>query len=76
MSGQVLIFLEYSPPHSSNLLIRIHKHKSFASVQTFKTKVWSSSMSLEEKFEALMKSYQSVLTSNRDVQWRLEETEG
>ena len=34
------------------------------------------SMSLEEKFEVLMKSYQTISSSNLDLQRRLDESEG
>jgi len=33
-------------------------------------------MSLEEKYEALMKSYQGTSSTNQDLQRRLDETEG
>jgi len=33
-------------------------------------------MSLEEKFEALMKSYQTISSSNQELQWRLDESKG
>jgi len=33
-------------------------------------------MSLEEKYEELLKSYQRISTSNQDLQQRLEETKG
>ena len=36
----------------------------------------TSSMSLEEKFEAPMKSYKFVSTSNQDLQRSLEESKG
>jgi len=33
-------------------------------------------MTFEEKYDALMKSYQSVTTTNHDLQRKIEETEG
>ena len=33
-------------------------------------------MSLEKKFEALMKSYQTIATFNQELKQRLEESEG
>jgi len=36
----------------------------------------SGSMSLEEKFEALMKSYQTIVSFNQELKQRLEEYEG
>jgi len=36
----------------------------------------SGSMSLEEKFEAPMKSYQIIVTSNQQLKHRLNESEG
>jgi len=34
------------------------------------------SMSLEEEFEALMKSYQTIVTSNQELKQRLDESQG
>jgi len=36
----------------------------------------SGSMSLEEKFKALTKSYQTIATSDQELKQRLEESEG
>jgi len=36
----------------------------------------SSSMTLEEKYDASVKGYQSILTTNHDLQWKIEEIEG
>jgi len=36
----------------------------------------SGSISLEEKFEALMRSYQTIATSNQELKQRLDESEG
>jgi len=56
----------------------IHKHNLcpfiFIRLSTFAT--MSGSMSLEEKFEAPMKSYQIIVTSNQQLKHRLNESEG
>ena len=36
----------------------------------------SSRMSLEEKFEVLVKSYQTISSSNQELQQRLDQSEG